>query len=156
MPKRKKSIFERITGSAAAENDFADFDEATEDSLSERDDRWIDDEASNDAQLTVDVYQDADNIYIKTIVAGVEPDDLDVQITRDTVVIHGTREHRSELTEDDYFHRELFWGSFSRTILLPEEVDTDGAEAEERNGLLTITLPKIDKKRQTKLRIKSK
>ncbi len=71
------------------------------------------------------------------------------------VTIKGKREEAREVSEDDYFHRELYWGSFSRTILLPEEIDVEAAEATERHGLLMIKLPKIDKRRQTKLRVKA-
>jgi HSP20 family protein len=56
--------------------------------------------------------------------------------------------------ENDYFHRELYWGSFARTVLLPAEVKGEEAIAELRHGLLTIRLPKVDKQKQTKLRIK--
>jgi HSP20 family protein len=114
---------------------------------------WLEENAE-EGQLTVDVYQTANEIVIKTIVAGVRPDDLDVNITRDMVVIRGRREEAKESTEDDYFHRELYWGAFSRTILLPEEIDVEAAEATQNHGLLTIRLPKIDKRRQTKLRVK--
>ena len=60
-----------------------------------------------------------------------------------------------EVEENDYFHRELYWGSFSRTIMLPEEIEVEEAEAIERHGLLTIKLPKVDKAKQNKLRVKS-
>lgn len=107
-----------------------------------------------DGQLTVDVYQTADDIVIRTMVAGVKPEDLEVNISRDLVTIKGTREH---VVEDgsDYFHQELYWGSFSRTIMLPEEVDIEGAEAVEKYGMLTLRLPKMDKNRQTRVRVKS-
>ena len=88
-------------------------------------------------------------------IAGVRPEDLNVSITRDMVTIHGHREEAHEVTENDYFSRELYWGSFSRNILLPQEVDVEGAEASEKHGLLTIKLPKLDKHRETKLKVKS-
>ena len=71
------------------------------------------------------------------------------------VTIKGKRDSDKTIEEEDYFHRELYWGSFSRTVLLPHEVDVEGAEATENNGMLTIRLPKIDKDRQTKLRVKA-
>ena len=60
-----------------------------------------------------------------------------------------------EARDDGYFHRELFWGSFSRTLLLPEEVAIDEADAKEKHGMLEIRLPKLDKHRSTQLRVKS-
>lgn len=111
-------------------------------------------EGDEEAQLTVDVYQTPSEIVIKTMVAGVKPDDLDVSITRDQVTIHGERNEDRTVSGEDYIHRELYWGSFSRTIVLPEEIDVDGAEAVEKHGVLVLRLPKLDKHRQTKLRVK--
>ena len=93
-------------------------------------------------------------IIIKTMVAGVRPDDLDVSITRDSITIRGKRSEDRTVSSDEYLHRELYWGSFARTIALPEEIDVDGAEAVEKYGMLVLNLPKIDKNRQTKLRVK--
>ncbi len=115
---------------------------------------WMEEEAS-EGQLMVDMYHNPDNIVIQTMVAGVRPEDLSVSIGRDMVTIKGRRESQKNVNEEDFFYKELYWGTFSRTILLPHEVDVDHAEASEKNGLLTLTLPKIDKARQTKLKIKS-
>ena len=89
------------------------------------------------------------------MVAGVRPDDLDLSITRDMVTIKGKREESHEVENEDFFHKELYWGSFSRTVLLPQEIDVEASEASEKHGLLIIKLPKIDKDRQTKLKVKS-
>jgi len=114
---------------------------------------WMEEESS-EGQLSVDVFQTPDEIVIKAHVAGVKPDDLDVSITRDMVTIRGKRSDHTEVQHDDYFYKELYWGSFSRTILLPQEVDTEQAEASEKHGLLTLRLPKIDKEKQKKLKVK--
>lgn len=108
----------------------------------------------SEGQLSVDVIQTPDDIIIKTIVAGVSPEDLDVSISRDSVTIRGSREDDVMVSDNDYIHREVSWGSFSRTISLPAEVEVEEAEASERHGILTIRLPKIDKERQTKLQVK--
>ena len=89
------------------------------------------------------------------MVAGGGDEDLDITITREMVTIKGSRGEAREVADEGYFHHELYWGSFSRTILLPEEVEVEESVAEEKNGLLIIRLPKIDKERQTKLRVKS-
>jgi HSP20 family protein len=88
------------------------------------------------------------------MVAGVKPDDLDVSITRDMITIHGERSEDRTVSGEDYLHRELYWGSFSRTITLPEEIDVDGAEAIEKHGMLILRLPKLDKQRKAKLKVK--
>ena len=89
------------------------------------------------------------------MIAGVKPEDLDISITRDMVTIKGSREETREVDEGDYFTKELYWGTFSRTILLPQEIEVETAEALEKHGLLIIKLPKVDKGKQTKLKVKS-
>ena len=147
----KRSFFERLTGAVRLEDEL---DEVLEHEEVELGKPNIFEESEEEGQLTVDVFQTPSEIVIKTMVAGVKPEDLDVSITRDSVTIHGKREEDRTLAGDDYFHKELYWGSFSRTIILPEEIDVDEAEAAEKYGMLTLRLPKLDKNRQTKLRVK--
>ena len=113
------------------------------------------DAPSSAGQLPVDVRQTGSDIIIRAFVAGVRPDELNISICRDRVEIEGSRSEREETSGPDYFVRELFWGSFSRMILLPQEVDVESSSASAKDGLLTIILPKLDKARQTKLRVKA-
>ncbi len=107
-------------------------------------------------ELAVDVYQTPDAIVVKALVAGVQPTSIDIALTREMLTISGTRQDEREVEEENYFQRELYWGAFSRTILLPEEIDVDLAEASEKHGILMIRLPKINKKRQAKLKVRSR
>lgn len=107
-------------------------------------------------ELAVDVYQTPEAIVIKALIAGVHPGSIDISLSREMVTMSGTRADEKEVDEEHYFQRELYWGSFSRTILLPEEVDVDLAEASEKHGVLMIRLPKVNKKRQTKLKVRSR
>lgn len=116
---------------------------------------WMEEATEEEGELTIDVYQTADTIVIKSMIAGVRPEDLDIAITRDMVTIRGKREEERIASDDDYFTRELYWGSFSRSISLPQEIDVDEAEAIEKHGLLILKLPKLDKKRQSKLKVKT-
>ncbi len=150
MQQPKKSFFERLTGTVKLEEE-GDADNV----IVETEERGILDETEEEGQLTVDVFQTPEDIVIKTMVAGVRPEDLDINITRDMVTIKGKREETVEVQNGDYFHKELYWGSFSRTVMLPEEIEVEEAEAIERHGLLTIKLPKVDKSKQNKLRVKS-
>lgn len=106
-------------------------------------------------ELPVDVYETPHEIIIQTLIAGVLPEHLSIGITRDVVNISGKREANKAVPHDAYQVRELYWGSFERTITLPEEVEIDSAEAIERHGMLMIKLPKLDKRRKTVLKIKS-
>jgi HSP20 family protein len=108
-----------------------------------------------EGELSVDVYQTESEIIVEAMVAGVKPEDLHLNITRDMVTVKGRRAGNESVSEDDYFYRELYWGAFTRTILLPHEIDIEQSEAVEKHGLLIIRMPKLDKARSTKLKIKS-
>lgn len=101
--------------------------------------------AEEEGELTVDIYDHDDVIVIQSTVAGVKPEDLEVSITSDMVSIKGTRQPVDNVPEDRYYYKELFWGTFARTIILPEEIDEHNTEAALKHGLLTITLPKKKK-----------
>lgn len=166
---KKPSFLERLTGAVPAKDydrildeDHHFGDEGEEDNgkdTFEESEDWNNTEDTGatvqEGELPVDMYQTNDSIIIKALVAGVSPTDLDISITRDMVTIRGVREEYQETNDDNYFHRELFWGSFSRTLLLPEEVVIDEAEAQEKHGLLEIRLPKLDKHRSTQLKVRS-
>lgn len=110
-------------------------------------------EESTSGELAVDVYETPNTIVIKAITAGVKKEGLDITISRREVVIEGSREDRTPGNSEDYIYQELYWGSFSRAIELPEEVEPEEAQAHELHGLLTIILPKIDRNKQTKVRV---
>ncbi len=153
---KKPSFFDRLTG-ANFENDFDSFEEEAQSKRAPAPvaaAQHIASEEPGIAQLTVDVYQNNDEIVIRALVAGVRPEDLDIAITRDMVTISGKRVDQKEVSEDGYVYQELYWGSFARTIVLPAEIDVDMAEAAEKHGLLSIKLPKINKDRQTKLKVR--
>lgn len=154
MAKDKRSFFERLTGAVSVdEEENGGGNRAMELAIETKENNWTEDEESG--ELPVDVYQTSEDIYIKAMVSGVKPEDLDISITRDMVTIKGIREGSREVNEENYFFKELFWGSFARTILLPQEIEVEESEATERNGMLTIKLPKVDKGKQTKLKVKT-
>jgi len=146
-----RSFFDRLTGGGSYEEEVEL--NSPEQTLSDTDMAIAEDTFGT--ELSVDVYQTPDHIVIQAMVAGVDPGDLDVQISRDMVTIRGTRRDSKSLSEDDYFYKELYWGSFSRTILLPAEIEVEEAEAIEDHGLVTLKLPKVDKDKKTKLKIKA-
>ena len=155
MFNNKRSFFERLTGAEALED--TEVDPRSANSLyaapQPKKNEWLEEE-TEEGQLTVDVYETASDVVIKTMVAGVKPEDLDISITREMVTIRGKREEDRSISSEDYFHRELYWGSFARTIVLPKEVDIEEAEAIEKYGLLILKLPKLDKNREARLKVK--
>ena len=158
MPRDNRSFFEKLTGSVRVDEPTEWLNETETDEPSAalakagRPD-WP--QADEDGELTVDVFQTPDEIIIQSTVAGVKPDELDVSIAQDMVTIKGKRQRAQEVTEKDYFYKELYWGTFSRSILLPQEVDADAAQATLKNGLITIKLPKLDRARTQRLKVKS-
>ena len=86
--------------------------------------------------------------------AGVNPEDLDISITSDSVSVRGKREKMEKVEEKDYLFQECYWGRFSRSIMLPQEVDPDRAQASLKNGVLKIILPKLNKQKTKKLKVK--
>ena len=104
--------------------------------------------------LTIDVYQTDTDIVIKSTVAGVKPEDLDIAITNDMVTIRGRRERDEEVSQDRYFYQECYWGPFSRSVILPADIDAEKADASMHNGILTIRLPKVEKEQTKKIKVK--
>ncbi len=155
MAIKKRSFFERLTGSSDNE-EFEDLElvETDEDEEEENMGTWMKEEAE-EAELTVDVYQTPQDIIVQAMVAGVKPEHLELTIARDMITIKGKREETKVIDEDNFFVKELYWGTFSRTLLLPQEVEPEEAEATEKHGLLTIKLPKIDKEKKRNVKVKS-
>jgi HSP20 family protein len=98
-----------------------------------------------EGQLSIDVLEDDQNIYIRSAVAGTASENLDITVTHDTVTIRGKRHHQCDHWADATSHlQECFWGSFSRSVVLPSHVRPEAADAVLKNGILTITIPKTE------------
>ncbi len=107
---------------------------------------------SGEGQLSCDVYQTNDSIVVKSTIAGVDPSNLDISVSNDILTIRGFREMSEEVAEADFFSRECYWGSFSRSIVLPQEINSKRVSAGMKNGVLTIKLPKKYKTTSIKIR----
>ena len=103
-----------------------------------------------EGHLTIDVFQTEDDVVIQSTIAGADTNDLDISVTNDMVTIKGKRAPEQKIKSSDYYWQELYWGPFSRSIILPVDVDSGAAKASMKNGLLTIRLPKMDKGVRTK------
>ncbi|HUC01893.1 MAG TPA: Hsp20/alpha crystallin family protein [Candidatus Paceibacterota bacterium] len=113
---------------------------------------WNDGEP--EGQLTVDVYQTPNDIVVESAIAGVAPDDIDVDVTTDSISIRGSRKREKTVRDEDYLYQECYWGKFGRSIILPQEVDPEAATVKFKNGILTVTLPKANKKKTRKLKVR--
>ncbi len=179
--KEKKSFFERLTGSrrmpeggqfgqgqsfdylsqpqmggqpiqpqASPQDDYA-VEPIVPNVPAEQDENWAGDQ---EGQLTIDVYQTDSEIVIKSTIAGVKPEDLDVSINNDMVTIRGDRKNEEVVDTENYYYQECYWGTFSRSVILPVEVLADKAEASMKNGILTIRLPKADTTKSKKIQVR--
>ncbi|OGE85529.1 MAG: hypothetical protein A3J48_00225 [Candidatus Doudnabacteria bacterium RIFCSPHIGHO2_02_FULL_46_11] len=167
----KKSFFSRLMGSdiidESREEQISNFSFEMEESeepqfstppqtlaIEETEEQeWLP-ESNYEGQLTVDVYQTKDDVVIQTVIAGVTADDVDITIANDKVTIEGERKRTNDVPIEDYFYQECYWGPFSRSVVLPVDVDVDNVEAKMKDGILTITLPKAAKAKIRKVQIK--
>lgn len=128
---------------------------ATNEETPEDEAGWID-EDYEEGQLSIDVYQTPDAIVVKSTIAGVKPEDIDISINNDMLTIRGMRQEQETIEEDNYLYKECYWGSFSRSIILPMEVEGDRIEAFLENGVLTIVLPKSKSAKQINIKVREK
>lgn len=174
MAKEKKSFFERLTGAKNVEGDnFNEVPVYTEEEETNvvmreepvsfpvrEEESWAtpaysqNDNESAEGQLTIDVYQTENDIVIKSTIAGVKPEDLDVSINNDMVTVKGERKNEEEVENGNYYYQECYWGSFSRSVLLPVDVIPEKADASLKNGILTIRLPKADTTKTKKIQVR--
>ena len=172
MTKVKKSFFEKLTGASQIEPDAYNEDRAihpssnifqdeTENDIVMESSLRTHDENHNpnltedgEGQLTIDVYQTDNDIVIKSTIAGVKPEDLDVSINNDMVTIRGERKNEEQLSEENYYYQECYWGSFSRSVILPIDVVSEKIEASMKNGILTIRLPKADNTKTKRIQVR--
>ncbi|MDD3006319.1 MAG: Hsp20/alpha crystallin family protein [Candidatus Pacebacteria bacterium] len=169
MMKQKKSFLDKIVGS---EEGYPDTEVQSESQIkdaiaiqdkdeqvnreTEMENNWGNDEegVEEEGQLAIDVYQDDDYVVIRSIVGGIRPEDLDLSVTSDMVTIRGSREKAEEVAEENYYYQECFWGSFSRSVILPCDIMIDKVEASMKNGILTIKMPKVEKNSATKIQVR--
>lgn len=90
----------------------------------------------------IDVYEDKDNVVVEATLAGIKPEDVDVNVHDEVLTIEGKRQSSSEVEEKNYYRKEVRSGSFHRSIMLPSAVQAEQAKAEFENGMLKIVLPK--------------
>jgi len=128
-------------------------EEKTEEPKEEKKKKWPSFSGMEEGQLAIDVYQTEKDLIIQSAIAGVELENLDISTERDIITIKGEREKPLE-EKGDYFLQECFWGPFSREIILPTEADPGRAEAEMKNGILTIKIPKVIREKKRKIIIK--
>ncbi len=106
-----------------------------------------------EGQLAIDAYQTNDAVVIKAPIAGVKSSDVEIAITDEVVTVKGKRRQEPSVSEADYFCQECYWGSFSRSYIIPVPVDSEKAQAGLKDGILTILIPKQEKSRTRVIKV---
>lgn len=105
--------------------------------------------------LALDVAENEDEFIVKASVPGINPDDLDITVTKNTLTIKGEMRHEEETEEERYHLRERRYGRFARSITLPTSVDSDRIEANYENGVLSLHLPKTEEMKPKRIEVRS-
>ena len=171
MTKIKRSFLEKLTGSSSIEPEIYEsrsqlstpltniYEEETAEMIitspkKNMPEKNFISEDNDEGQLTIDVYQTESEIVIKSTIAGVKPEDLDVSINNDMITIRGERKNDEDISEDSYYYQECYWGSFSRSVILPVDVLPEKIDASMKNGILTLRLPKADNTKTKKIQVR--
>lgn len=182
MVKVKRSFFEKLTGARRIDDDIYETERRPEPERLEIPRDYYEDEREtevimrqperpvvreesysrpgtgspegSEGQLTIDVYQTDNDIVIKSTIAGVKPEDLDVSINNDMITVRGERKQDENIAPENYYYQECYWGSFSRSVILPVDIIPDKVEASMKNGILTIRMPKADVTRTKKIQVR--
>lgn len=109
--------------------------------------------SEEEGELTVDLYETESELVLLSVIGGVKISDLDISITNDMITIKGKRIKEDNEKIEKVYYNECFWGPFSRSLILPKEINADKAKATLKNGLLVIRLPKVEKTKEKVLKI---
>lgn len=104
-------------------------------------------------QLVVDVYETDKELVVQSAIAGIKNNQIDVSLDNDILIIKGEREDPSKEKDKRYFLKECYWGSFSKEIILPREIDTGKIDAKVKDGILTVRMQKIEKAKNKKIEV---
>ena len=102
-----------------------------------------------------DISETDGSVMVKVDLPGLDPKDIDIDITGDTLTLRGEKKTEEEKKEERYYCRERYYGSFQRSFRLSAGVQSDKVEAKFKNGILTIDIPKSEESKQKKIEIKS-
>lgn len=111
----------------------------------------------NDGSVpAIDMYQTDSQVVVKAAIPGYKAEDVQINVTGDVLSLRGEMRQTEEKEEKAWQMREQRYGSFERSVMLPAPVSTDKAQAEFEDGILTITLPKVEEARPRTISVKAK
>lgn len=103
----------------------------------------------------IDIYQTANEVVAKAALPGVKPEEVDITVTGDTLNIRGETKAEEKVEREDYLCQERRYGAFSRSVVIPVQVNTDKAEATFEDGVLTLTIPKAEAVKPKQIKVKA-
>jgi HSP20 family protein len=108
------------------------------------------------ARLAVDMFETDEAVVVKTAIPGVRADDIEVSVTGDTLTVRAETKQEEEVKEENYLRRERRYGSYCRSVTLPGGLESDKAEADYSDGVLTLTFPKAEEIKPKSIKVTSK
>ena len=108
------------------------------------------------AAPALDIYQTPSEVVVKAALPGVKPEDVNIDITGETLTVKGERKAEQEIKKEDYLYQERRYGTFSRSVVLPSGLKTDKAEATMEDGVLTLNIPKAEEVKPKAIKVKAK
>jgi HSP20 family protein len=110
----------------------------------------------SEVTMAVDMYETADSVVVKTPIPGVNPEEIEVSVTGDTLTIKAEIQGEEEVERENYLRRERRFGSCCRSVTLPGGLKADEAEADYSDGVLTLTFPKEEEVKPKTIEVKTK
>ena len=107
-------------------------------------------------QPAVDMYQTDTDVVVKASLPGMKSEDVDISVTGDVITLKGEHKEEHETSEENYFRKEMRYGSFTRSLPIPVPVNVDKAEAEFQDGVLTVKMPKTEESKPKTVKVKGK
>lgn len=104
--------------------------------------------------VAADVYETEGEVVVELAIPGIKPEDISVNITGDTLSVSGVSKEEEEEKKKDYYQKQIHYGSFAQTVVLPTTVQPNKAEAHFNHGILKIVLPKTEEVKPKKIEIK--
>jgi HSP20 family protein len=104
---------------------------------------------------SLDMYEKADSFTVRLEIPGIKKEDIDVSVQNHTLTIKGERKSPAEGKDEEYQFCEIWYGSFSRSIMLPAAVDAGKIDAQYENGILEIHIPKAKEAKPAKIEVKA-
>jgi HSP20 family protein len=101
----------------------------------------------------VDIFENDNNIVLKAELPGVDPKDVEVRVEDNTLYLKGERKFEKEVKEDNYHRIERSYGSFARSFALPGSIDSDKVQAEYKDGILSLSIPKREEAKPKTIKI---